>query len=227
MSIAVTVVVAPSRWLRLLAAGFGACLLAAAVAAGPLPHVLVQALAQGSAQLAPRVSLPLASPSLPQPRFSAGPVVAGMLLFAGVCLLHAARRPATVHRIDISGPGQIRLTVQQELGSEADRGMAVTLLPGSTVWPRLMLLRFGPAQALGATCGMAGGAGRFAPLAGVVRAGLAGRFGRIGGPGQAGRGRYVVVLPDSVMPDEFRALTVALGAAAGQGAAPVLEREIL
>lgn len=190
MSIAMTVVVAPSRRLRSLAAGFGASLLAAALAAGSLAHV----------------------PS--SPRFTAGPVVAAALLFAGLCLLHAALRPAMVHRIDISGPGRIRLTVQQDLRPDAPGGMPVTLLPGSTLWPRLMLLRFGPSESSGdrgAVGGTAGGAGRAVE--------------RVAGGSRARR--CVVVFPDSVAPDAFRALSVALGAAAGQGAAPAGEREIL
>jgi toxin CptA len=46
------------------------------------------------------------------------------------------------HRIDISGVGQIRLTVYQLMpgGVRAD-GTLVTLLAGSTLWPGLLLLR--------------------------------------------------------------------------------------
>jgi len=173
MSIALTVVVLPSRRLRLLAGGFGVALLAAALAAG--------------------VSA--------SPRSAAGAVVAAALLFAGLCLLHAALRRATVHRIDISGVGRIRLTVQQDVRLDATDGMPVALLSGSTLWPRLMLLRFGPANEDG-----------------VAAMGWLARW---------RAGRCVVVFPDSVAPDTFRALAVALGAVAGQGGAPVLEREIL
>ncbi len=172
MSIAVTVVVLPSRRLRLLAGGFGAALLAAALVA-----VLMSPL-----------------------RFAAGSVVAAALLFAGLCLLHAALRPAMVHRIDISGVGRIRLTVQQDVRPDAAGGMPVLLLPGSTLWPRLMLLRFGPADGDG-----------------VARGRLA----------RWRAGRCVVVFPDSVAPEAFRALAVALGAVAGQGGASVMEHEIL
>jgi len=173
MSIGLTVVVLPSRIMRLLAAGFGAALLAAALA---------------SSQLAPA-------------GFTAGAVVAAALLFAGLCSLHAALRPAMVHRIDISGVGRIRLTVQQDVRSLAAGGMPVVLLSGSTLWPRLMLLRFGPADEGGT------GAGGWLPR---WRAGCC-----------------VVVFPDSVAPDAFRALAVALGAIAGQGGVQVVEREIL
>ena len=173
MSIALSVVVLPSRRLRLLAGGFGAALLAAALAAGaPAP-----------------------------PEFTAGAAVAAALLFAGLRLLHAALRPAMVHRIDISGVDRIRLTVQQDVRSVAAGGMPVTLLSGSTLWPRLMLLRFGPANEDS-----------------VAAMGWLARW---------RAGRCVVVFPDSVAPDAFRALAVALGAVAGQGGAPVTEREIL
>ncbi|MCD2519617.1 hypothetical protein LQ564_25255 [Massilia sp. G4R7] len=176
MSIALSVVVAPSRRLRLLAGGFGASLLGAALAVGaPAPL-----------------------------RFTAETVVAAALLFAGLCLLHAALRPAMVHRIDISGVGRIRLTVQQDLRPEAAGGTHVALLPGSTLWPRLMLLRFGPVGAVDEP-GMGG-------------AGLLQRW---------RAGPCVVVLPDSVAPEAFRALAVALGAVAGQGGAPAIEHEIL
>jgi hypothetical protein len=164
MSIALSVVVAPSRRLRLICAGCGASLAAAAFAAG------------------------LLAPA----RFTNASLVAAALLFGGVCLLHAALRPAMAHRIDISGVGRIRLTVQQDLRPDASGGMQVRLLPGTTLWPRLMLLRFGPAD----------------------------------GGGKAG-GRCVVVFPDSVAPEAFRALAVALGAVAGQGAAAGQESEIL
>ncbi len=166
MSIAMTVLVAPSRSLRMLAAGAGASLAVAALAVGLLSPV----------------------------QFTAGGCVAATQLFAGLCLLHTALRPATVQRIDISGVGRLRLTVQQDLRPDAPGGMQVMLLPGSTLWPQLLLLRFAPVGAAG---------------------------------GRAGRGRCVVVLRDSVAPDAFRALAVALGAVAGQDARAPIEREIL
>ena len=159
-----TVVIAPSRCLRLVLAGFGASLLAASLAVG------------------------LLAPA----QFTAGPVVAAALLFSGVCVAHAAALKPTAHRIDISGPGQLRLTVQQDVGMEASGGMPVTLLPGSTLWPRLMVLRLGDAND---TAGMAC--------------------------------RYVVVLPDSVAPDAFRALAVVLGGLAGHVAGSSIEDKIL
>ena len=156
MSIAMTVVLAPSRRLRCLLAGFGVSLLAAACAVG------------------------LVAPA----RFAAGPAVAAALLFAGVCVAHAALRPAMVHRIDISGPGQLRLTVQQGVALEETDALAARLLPGSTLWPRLMLLRLGTDA---------------------------------GTPGERAAGGAccsVAVLPDSLTPEAFRALAVALGATA-------------
>lgn len=161
MSIAMTALVAPSRRLRFVLGSFGASLLLAALA------VALQA--------------PL--------RFAAGPLVAGALLFAGLCVLHAAAVTATVHRIDISGPGQIRLTVQQGVWMEAHGGVPVALLPGSTLWPRLLLLRLGAAE---------------------------------GGPC-----RHLAVLPDSVAPQAFHGLVVALGAALGPVAASSTEHKIL
>jgi hypothetical protein len=113
MSIAMSVVVAPSRRLRFLMVGFGASLLAAACAAGCFAPV----------------------------QFTAGPAVALALLFAGVCVTHAALGPAMVHRIDISGPGQLRLTVQQGVRPDKSAALPARLLPGSTLWPRLLLLR--------------------------------------------------------------------------------------
>ena len=160
MSIAMTALVHPSRRLRLLLGGFAACLLLAALAAGLEAST----------------------------RFAAEPVVAGALLFSGLCLAHAAAVPATVHQIDISGVGQLRLTVQQGGGTDARGGMLVALLPGSTLWPRLMLLRLGGGD--GACC-------------------------------------HLAVLPDSVAPEAFRGLVVALGAALGPVAGTSTEHKIL
>jgi hypothetical protein len=114
MSIAVSALVAPSRTFRFLIAGAGLALLAAACAvalAGPACYLLA-------------------------PLSALAPAFAGALLLAT-----AARSPKT-HQIDISGTGELRVTVQQGLrpaGYEA--GQAALLLPGSVVWPVLMLLR--------------------------------------------------------------------------------------
>ncbi len=49
-------------------------------------------------------------------------------------------------RIDISGVGQLRLTVyqQEEVAQPQAAGQAVRLMPGSTLWPALLLLRLRP-----------------------------------------------------------------------------------
>lgn len=72
-----------------------------------------------------------------------GPDVAAALLFAG-SLAGAAAGPGLVKlaRIDISAVGQIRLTVyHQRDAPRAEEGQGVRLLPGSTLWPGLLLLR--------------------------------------------------------------------------------------
>ena len=113
MSIAVSAVIVPSRRLRWLLAACSASLFAAAFAVGAL---------------------------LPA-RFAWGGAVACFPLFAAFatawsCLVYPAA--ATARRIDISGVGQIRLTVQEGMENLAT---TMTLLPGATVWPGCMLLR--------------------------------------------------------------------------------------
>lgn len=67
-------------------------------------------------------------------------------LLAIVCLVAAgaawfrAARPGNPRRIDISGLGEIRLSVQQSLGADGTRDDGLLLLPGSTVWPSLLIL---------------------------------------------------------------------------------------
>ena len=184
MSIAVTVVIAPSRGLRCLLAGFGASLLAAAYAVG------------------------LATP----PGFAAASLVAAALLFAAACVLHAALRPAMVHRIDISGPGQLRLTVQQGVRQDKRSALPARLLPGSTLWPGLMLLRL-ETGACRAADGADAGARSWS-----ARRWLASR---------AAARTVVAVLPDSVPPEAFRALAVALGAGAGAAGKASMGHKIL
>jgi hypothetical protein len=153
MSIATTAVIAPSRLLRSLAVLFGACNVAAAVA------VLVAL-----------------------ERFRLAPLCAAFFLLAAAFLLHSAARRNNTLRIDISGLGHLRLTVQQDLqgrGAGGQHTVPATLLFGSTLWPQLMLLR-------------------------LLRA-----------------DGTVVVLPvlrDSLTPQQFRALAVALRATSGQAA---------
>jgi toxin CptA len=66
-------------------------------------------------------------------------LLAAACLLAALCAWRAAARSATTRRIDISGLGEIRLTVQQSMGAAAPREL-VQLLPGSTVWPHGLLL---------------------------------------------------------------------------------------
>jgi len=170
MSLAVSAVIAPSRRLRWLRAAFCACLCPAALAVGLL---------------------------LPE-RFAGGGLAASPPLVAALCVARiwwpacailARRLPtnsrailpgiATARRIDISGVGQIRLTVQQGMGTDSATGALaqgsapMTLLPGATVWPCCMLLR------LRAESGASGplvllpdsvGAGQYRALAVAVRA---------------------------------------------------------
>lgn len=130
MSIAVSAFVRPSRTARCLLLGWS---LAHAAAAG--------AIAAGA--------LPL--------RAGVGPWSAILLAGAGLVLARAAARTAKTHRIDISGTGELRVTVQQDvrtprsvrLGADggADEAVApLALLPGSVSWPGLMLLRLGVAH---------------------------------------------------------------------------------
>jgi toxin CptA len=65
------------------------------------------------------------------------PLLALSALLGAAALARAASadaHPPKTHRIDISGTGELRVTVQQ--GMQAAR-----LLPGSVVWPLLMVLR--------------------------------------------------------------------------------------
>jgi toxin CptA len=119
MSIAVSAVVTPSRRLRVLVAAFGLGNVAAALAVG--------------------VVLP--------DRFAFAPLFGIFFCTAATCLLHSFTSPIKTLRIDISGVGRVRVTVQQDMGAGAAQavpapaGEAVGLLAGSTRWPQLMLLR--------------------------------------------------------------------------------------
>jgi len=134
MSIAVSAIVRPSRTARRLLLLWSFAHLAAASAV---------------------VAVPL------QVRFGAGPWLAAMFACAGLLLAWAAGRPPKTHRIDISGTGELRVTVQQGVrpprqsrcsADWADDDASVplsaplALLPGSTLSPVLMLLRLGPAH---------------------------------------------------------------------------------
>ncbi|MBQ5947439.1 protein YgfX [Massilia sp. ST3] len=107
-----TAVVAPSRRLRVLQAAFCASLLAASFA---VCFVL-------PARFAAPAWLPL--------------------LLAGCAVGHAWRAGgADLRRIDFSGVGRVRLTVQRNTRSPLTTTVSATVLPGATVWPCCMLLR--------------------------------------------------------------------------------------
>lgn len=184
MSIALTVVIAPSRCLRCLLAGFGASLFAAACAVG------------------------LAT----SPSFAAAPYVAAALLFAAVCVLHAALGAATVHRIDISGPGQLRLTVQQGVRQDKREAVLARLSAGSTLWPRMLMLCLERADD-GGVEGTSEGAH------GWRRQRWLGSRAPVPTP--------VAVLPDSLPPEAFRALVVALGTGVQAAGVSPTEHKIL
>ena len=114
MSIAVSAIVGPSRIHRCLLAGAGLCLFAAALAVG----------------------------FFASEHFHFSTFQALILAGASAVLMHAGSRRAKTHRIDISGTGEVVLTVQQ--GLRGPSATAVTLLPGSVVWLPLMLLRLQP-----------------------------------------------------------------------------------
>jgi hypothetical protein len=150
MSIAVSATVAPSRRLRVLLAAFGLANLGAAVAVW---FVLRE-------------------------RFALAPLTAFLFLAAAALLLHSCKIATKTRRIDISGPGQVRLTVQQGKRTSDAVCVPVSLEAGSTVWPQLMLLNL-----------------------------------------RTEGGKALTVLPvlrDSVSPEQFRALAVAIRAVAGR-----------
>lgn len=113
MSIAVSTVIIPSRLLRFALGGFAAANLGAAVVLG--------------LGLAGPFRLPMAG--------------ACACLLAAAALAAALARSRKVRRIDISGLGQLRVTVQQRTGPNQTRTDLAELLSGSTVWPALMVLR--------------------------------------------------------------------------------------
>jgi hypothetical protein len=112
MSIAVSALVRPSRIQRVV---WGGC---------------------GLAQCASALAVGLLAPE----RFLLTPLVALALAGAGAAVLGATARRPKMHRIDISGTGDLRVTVQQDVGGP--QGGNAVLLPGSVIWPMLMLLRY-------------------------------------------------------------------------------------
>ena len=169
MSCALSAIVRPSRRLRCLIAALCAALVAAALAVGV-----------GAPERFACNGLVAAAPL-------AGALALGWTLIRSWRHPHAPAAAAssqvlllgfgTRRRLDISGLGQLRLTVQQERRAVAPAGQAepVTLLPGAIVWPCCMLLRLRAAD---------------------------------------GNTGALVVLPDSLSPDQYRALAVAVRALA-------------
>jgi len=146
MSIAVSAVVTPSRLLRLALFAYAAACCGAAAA-------LLRA----------------------SERFHFPWWLAGLCVLAAAVAVRATVPAATTRRIDISGLGQLRVTVQQSMGGTAPRAL-MQLLPGSTVWPNALLLLL-----------------------------------RDAGSGQTS---VLMILPDSLPPEQFRKLGVSLRAIA-------------
>lgn len=93
-------------------------------------------------------------------------------LSALFCLLLLRQDRKRLH-IDISGVGQIRLAVYQDMGGVANEGAVVSLLAGSTLWPGLLLLRLGVAGGGSVAVAIWPGnvaAGAFRPLSVACRA---------------------------------------------------------
>ncbi|MBC7455596.1 MAG: flagellar hook-length control protein [Massilia sp.] len=113
MSIAVSAVIKPSRMLRLALLCFGAANLGAGAAL--------------FVYLAPMSVLVWLG--------------AAAMVLTGTLILRCAVTKPKVRRIDISGLGQLRMTVQQHSGTPAGRAEIVQMLAGSTIWPGMMVLR--------------------------------------------------------------------------------------
>lgn len=112
MSIAVSAVIKPSRLLRVALAAYAAASAGAAMAL--------------AFELGGRFHFPL--------------LLAAACAAVAVLAGRAAMDAETTRGIDISGLGQIRLTVQHSMGTGQGARDLVRLLPGSTVWPHLLLL---------------------------------------------------------------------------------------
>ena len=143
-----------------------------------------------SAVVRPSVCLRLLSAGLAVCALAAGAALAGGghrlgLLGAGasalcglLCLVFPGQNTKP-RQIDISGVGQIRLTVY--LGMAGGAARTVGLMPGSTLWPGLLLLRLrgddGAVSALALWPGNVAGAA-FRPLAVACRL-IAARAGEV------------------------------------------------
>jgi toxin CptA len=111
MSIAVSAVIYPSRLLRAALGAFG--LASASVAAALVWWA---------------------------PHFHAPALLAGVCMSAAVLAWCSAMESGNARWIDISGLGEIHLSVQQSLDAAPPRGSALQLLPGTTIWPSLLIL---------------------------------------------------------------------------------------
>ncbi|WP_307720453.1 protein YgfX [Massilia atriviolacea] len=119
MSIAVSACIRPSRLLRLVLLGYAALHLAVALAL-----VWRWAAGMGAAGVWTAVS-------------------AGACALAALLAWRASAQGEMRRRIDISGLGEIRLTVQQSLGAVPVQADVLQLLPGSTMWQHSLLLLLG------------------------------------------------------------------------------------
>jgi toxin CptA len=137
MSFAVSAVIVPSRRLRCLLAAFCASLCAAALAVGLLlPERFVLGGAIAVFPLLAALSLArLLLGTFVTPRSAARADRSGHRVTNSWAILHSI---TTARQLDISGVGQIRLTVQLDMASI---GMPMELVAGATVWPCCMLLR--------------------------------------------------------------------------------------
>lgn len=112
MSIAVTAVVKPSRLLRAALVLYAAANLAAA---GQL------------------LSAPPGAFRLPW-------LIAACCLAAATGAVAGLVSVGNKRRIDISGVGEMRVTVQQKLARTGSENLPCRLMPGSAVWPGLLML---------------------------------------------------------------------------------------
>lgn len=145
MSIAVSAVIKPSRLLRGVLALYAAANLAVAV------------FLAWSAPGAFRAPVAIAASCL--------------LAAAGAALGYASAGKR--RRIDIFGVGEMRVTVQQKLSGTAVQNGPVTLMPGSAIWPGLLMLLVrgeGGATTVVAVFADSVNAGEFRALAVAIRA---------------------------------------------------------
>lgn len=113
MPIAVSAVIKPSRLLRAALASYAVVNLGAGLAAACAPPAA----------------------------FSCPRTIAACCLLAAAAALQALARGKNTRRIDISGLGELHLTVQLDLRTRTVQRALVRLAPGSTIWPHLLLLR--------------------------------------------------------------------------------------